>query len=102
MQHEIRGFMKLVAFVGQLPSKAVSLYSKTNVMDFLLNLLIIKGLYMFRALFAHPQEVLNKRHLVYFLRVMSVGCYQVWSGNPHNTHAIYQVPFVQNLQRMSK
>jgi hypothetical protein len=29
---------------------------------------------MFRALLAHPQEVLNKRHLVYCVRIMSVGC----------------------------
>jgi hypothetical protein len=27
---------------------------------------------MFRALLAHPQEALNKRHLVYCVRVMSV------------------------------
>jgi hypothetical protein len=31
------------------------------------------GLYMFRALLAHPQEVLLKRHLVYCVRVVSVG-----------------------------
>jgi hypothetical protein len=30
---------------------------------------------MFRALFAHPQEALHKRHLVYCVRVMSVGSY---------------------------
>jgi hypothetical protein len=29
---------------------------------------------MFRALLAHPQEALHKRHLVYCVRVMSVGC----------------------------
>jgi hypothetical protein len=34
-------------------------------MQFLLNLLRIKGLYMFRALLAHPQEALHKQHLVY-------------------------------------
>jgi hypothetical protein len=33
----------------------------------------IKDLYMFRALLAHLQYVLHKRHLVYCLR-MSVGC----------------------------
>jgi hypothetical protein len=42
---------------------------------FLLNLLRIKGLYMFRTLFAHHQEELHKRHLVYCMRVMSVDCY---------------------------
>jgi hypothetical protein len=29
---------------------------------------------MFRALLVHPQEVLHKRHLVYCMCVMSVGC----------------------------
>jgi hypothetical protein len=38
---------------------------------------MIKGLYMFRALLAHLQEVLHKRHLVYCLRVMSVGCTRI-------------------------
>jgi hypothetical protein len=35
---------------------------------------------MLRALLAHPQEVLHKRHLVYCLRVMLVDYYQDWSG----------------------
>jgi hypothetical protein len=42
-------------------------------MHFSFNLLRTKGLYMFRALHAHPQEALHKRHLVYCMR-MSVGC----------------------------
>jgi hypothetical protein len=29
---------------------------------------------MFRALFVHPQEALNKRHLVYCVRIVSGGC----------------------------
>jgi hypothetical protein len=29
---------------------------------------------MFRALLAHPQEALHKRHLVYCVRIMSIGC----------------------------
>jgi hypothetical protein len=33
---------------------------------------------MFRALLAHPQEVQHKPHLVYCVRVMSVGC--TWIG----------------------
>jgi hypothetical protein len=33
---------------------------------------------MFRALLAHPQEALHKRHLVFYLRVMSVDC--TWIG----------------------
>jgi hypothetical protein len=48
-------------------------YSETNVMHFSFSLLRIKGLYMFRALLAHPQEGLHKRHWVYCVRVMSVG-----------------------------
>jgi hypothetical protein len=51
--------------------------SETNVMHFLFNLLRIKGLYMFRALLAHPQEALHSRHLVYCERVMSVGCTRI-------------------------
>jgi hypothetical protein len=35
---------------------------------------------MFRALLAHPQGALHKRHLVYCVRVTSVDCYQNWSG----------------------
>jgi hypothetical protein len=46
-------------------------------MHFLLNLLRIKGLYMFRALIAHPQEVLHKGNLVYCVGVMSVGCTRI-------------------------
>jgi hypothetical protein len=52
-------------------------YSETNVMHILFNLLRIKGLYMFRALLAHPQEALRKRHLAYCVRVMSVGCTRI-------------------------
>jgi hypothetical protein len=37
-------------------------YSETNVMHVLFSLLRIKGLYMFRALLAYPQEALNMRH----------------------------------------
>jgi hypothetical protein len=32
---------------------------------------------MFRALLAYPQEALHKRHLVYCVRIMSVGCVSV-------------------------
>jgi hypothetical protein len=49
-------------------------HNETNVMHFSFNLLRTKGLYMFRALLTHPQEVLHKRHLVYCMRKMSVGC----------------------------
>jgi hypothetical protein len=53
-------------------------YSETDVMHFLFNLLRIKGLYMFRALFAHPQEVLHKRHLVYCVYWYILE----WNSNP--------------------
>jgi hypothetical protein len=33
-----------------------------------------QSLYMFRALLAHSQDSLQKRHLVCCVRVMSVGC----------------------------
>jgi hypothetical protein len=52
-------------------------YSETNVMHFLFSLFRIKGLCMFRALLAHLQEVRHKRHLVYCVHVMSVGCTRV-------------------------
>jgi hypothetical protein len=32
---------------------------------------------MFRALLAHPQEALQQRHLVYCMRVTSVGCTRI-------------------------
>jgi hypothetical protein len=56
----------------------VSPYSETNVMHFLFSLLRIKCLYMFRALLVHPQEALHKQHLIYSVRVMSVGCNLDW------------------------
>jgi hypothetical protein len=49
-------------------------YSETKVMHFSFNLSRIKGLYMFRALFVHLQEAVHKPHLLYCVRVMSVGC----------------------------
>jgi hypothetical protein len=56
---------------------AVYQYSETSVMHILFSLLRTKGLYMFWALLAHPREVLRKRHLVYCVRVMSVGCTRI-------------------------
>jgi hypothetical protein len=41
-------------------------------MHFSFNLLRIKGFYMLRALLAHPQEALHKRHLVCCVRIMSL------------------------------
>jgi hypothetical protein len=42
-------------------------------MHFSFNLFRIKGLYMFRALLAYPQEALHKRLSVNCVRIMSVG-----------------------------
>jgi hypothetical protein len=44
-------------------------YIETNVMHFIFSLLRIYGLYMFRALLAHPQKVLHKQHLVYCVSI---------------------------------
>jgi hypothetical protein len=63
-----------------LPCIIVCQYSETNVMHFLFNVLRILGLYMFPELLAHPHEALNKRHLVYCVRVMSVGCTSIGVG----------------------
>jgi hypothetical protein len=41
---------------------------------------------MFRALLAHLKEALHKRHLVYCVRIISVGCYQDWSGTPFHSN----------------
>jgi hypothetical protein len=56
------------------PCIIVYQYDEINVIHFSFNLLRIKSLYMFRALRAHPQEVLHKMHLVYCVRIKSVGC----------------------------
>jgi hypothetical protein len=91
-------------------------YSEPNVMHFLFSLLRINGLYMFRALLAPPQDALHKRHLVYCVRVISVGCTRVkveckvtvalhlnpGEANWYNTHALYQVPLVERFLMISK
>jgi hypothetical protein len=59
------------------PYITVYQYSETNVTHFLFNLLRITGLNMFQAVLAHPQEVLHKRHLVYCMHVISVGCNRI-------------------------
>jgi hypothetical protein len=35
---------------------------------------------MFRVLLVHPQEVLHKRQLAYFVRVLLVGCTRIEVG----------------------
>jgi hypothetical protein len=66
-----------VAFMFCWPCIIIYQYSETNVMHFLFTLLRINGLYMFRALLAHPQESLNKRNFVCCVCVMSVGCTRI-------------------------
>jgi hypothetical protein len=44
---------------------------------------------MFRALLAHLQEALHKRHLVYCVRVMSVGCIILVQPTPYTAHYYY-------------
>jgi hypothetical protein len=47
-------------------------HNETSVLHLSFSLLRTKSLYLFRALLAHPLEVLHKRHLVYCVR-MSAG-----------------------------
>jgi hypothetical protein len=72
-----RGEVRTVPACYSVTNTVKSQYSKTNVMYFLFNLLRINGLYMFRVLLAHSQEALNRRHLVYCVRIMSVGCTRI-------------------------
>jgi hypothetical protein len=48
-----------------LSQQWVTQYIEADVMHFLFNILIIKGLHMLRALLIHSQEALYKRRLVY-------------------------------------
>jgi hypothetical protein len=55
---------------------------------------------MFRALLSYPQEVLYKRHLVYYVRVMSVGCTRIEvkpeclrsSAHVFTSHTLQDIP----------
>jgi hypothetical protein len=94
----LRGNFKTSCFLPHgrfITEDSVFQKSETTVMHLSFNLLRIKALYMFRALLVHPQESLHKQHLVYCVRVMSVGCYQDWSGpqshsNPRSSQLTYQ------------
>jgi hypothetical protein len=64
---------------------------------------------MFRALLAHPQEVLHIKHLVYCVRVLSVGYTRIGvfysdpgAANRNNTKAIDHVLLAQCRLRMRK
>jgi hypothetical protein len=67
-------FFGLDSTVYSLALLLASQYNETNVMHFSFNLLRIKGIYMFRALLAHPQETLHKRHLVYARNIPNSVC----------------------------
>jgi hypothetical protein len=73
-------------------------YSETNVVHFLFSLLRIKGLNMFRALLAHLQEVLHKRQLVYWVRVMSFGCSQLTEHARHVPSVVCAAPPEDELE----
>jgi hypothetical protein len=66
-------------------------------MHFLFSLLRIKGFYMFQALLAHPQEALHKRHLVYYVSVMSVGCIRI-GVEFHSTLILVQPTDITRMQ----
>jgi hypothetical protein len=66
-----------IFFYSLIVTLYVNQHSETNMIHFLFNLLRIKGLNMFRALLAHLQEALHQRHLLYCVRVMSVGCTRI-------------------------
>jgi hypothetical protein len=63
--------------------------NETNVMYVSFNLLRIKSLCMFRAVLAHHQEALHKRHLVCCARIMSVGCGTVTGQQCHGQLTLY-------------
>jgi hypothetical protein len=63
-------------------------YTETNVMHFSFNLLRIKCHYMFQALLAHPQEALQKRHLVYCVQT----CHSQLTYARNTPHAVCVAP----------
>jgi hypothetical protein len=74
-QHDNFSFYKLLSYLMFCwQCIIVYQYNETNIMHFSFILLRIKDLYIFRALLGHPQEVLNKRHLVYCVCIMSIDC----------------------------
>jgi hypothetical protein len=57
---------------------------------------------MFRALLAHPQDALHKRHLVYCVRVMTVGCTKTGVGHARNIPSAVCVAPPENEQVILK
>jgi hypothetical protein len=89
---------KSPSYVFCWPCSIVYQYSETNVMHFLFSLLWIKGLCMFRALLAHPQVALHKRHLVWIkiTNECTSTCVVFYYPNMFRTVAIFRglnVPF---------
>jgi hypothetical protein len=79
-------YIRLLVFPFQYIQR--TMVSQTSVMKPLLfSLLRIKGLYMFRALLAHPQKSLHKQHLVYWYNVS-------WLWHGCSFTAIHQMLFV--------
>jgi hypothetical protein len=63
---------------------------KWNQRDaFVIQFIDHQSLYMFRALLAHPQEVLHKQHLVYCISIISVGCVTVAVKQCHSQLTLY-------------
>jgi hypothetical protein len=60
---------------------------------FACSLLRLAATTCFQHLFAHHQETLYVKQLVYFVRIMSAGCEHCWSGTHKNIPiAVYTVP----------
>jgi hypothetical protein len=88
----LRFFNKKTVFLNLMfcwPCIVIYQWSKTNKMHFLFNLLRINSLYMLRPLLTHLQEATHKQQLVYWERVMSVGCYESWQQLADVTHMQY-------------
>jgi hypothetical protein len=69
-------------------------------MHFLFNLLRIMDLYKFRALLAHPQQLLHIWNFEYCVRVVSVDFARFKVELVSST--LILVPLVQNFLRISK
>jgi hypothetical protein len=69
---------------------------------FVLSLLWIISLYMFRALLAHLQEVLHKQQLVYCMCIMSAGCYQGWNTKSASCWSSYTDIFMMHSKQNIK
>jgi hypothetical protein len=78
------------------PCIIVYQYSATNVMHFLFSLLRTEGLYMFRALLAHPQEVLHKWHFFFYIYTLYYTVCSDAMGNTTYVNALVW-PFILQI-----